>query len=186
MAQGSFSAQISQWVKETKDRELAVRNKATERIIEIMQEPGPSMATVAMAVATGQGLGKVKADGSRGVSRRAFGPIANPGGSGNLPVDTGFLRASLVVGRGTLNVPTTTPPENGPQSYSWDPGDVTFAISGASISDPIEARYTAAYARVAEYGGKNRKARRFVALAAQQWQGVVTQTANELKAQAGA
>lgn len=182
MAQGSFTAQISQWVKETKDRELAVRNRATERIIEIMQEPGPSMATVAKAVASGRGLGKVKADGSRGVSRRAFGPITNPGGSGNLPVDTGYLRASLVVGRGTLNLPTTTPPENGPQSYSWDPGDVTFAISGASISDPIEARYTAVYARVAEYGGKNRKARRFVALAAQQWQGVVAEAVHELKA----
>lgn len=183
MAQGSFKAQIDAWVKETKAREVAVRNRATELVIEAMQEPGPSLATAAKAVSAGVGLGKVKADGSRGVSKRAFGPIPNPGGSGNLPVASGYLRASLVVGKGTLAVPTTTPPEN-PGVYSWDPGDVTFVLSGASITDPIEARYTAVYARVAEYGGPNRRARRFVALAAQRWGEFVDQAVSEAKSRA--
>ena len=180
MAQGPFKLQIERWVAETKEREVAVRDRATELVIEAMQEPGPSMATAAMAVASGIGLGKLKADGSRGASKRAFGPITNPGGSGNLPVDTGFLRASLVVGRGTLSLPTTAPPENA-QGFTWDAGDVTFVLSGASITDPIEARYTAVYARVAEYGGPNRRARRFVALAAQRWGEFVNQAVNEAR-----
>lgn len=185
MAQGSFSSAVSAWVKETKEREIAVRNLAAQRVIEAMQEPGPSMATAAKAVSSGVGLGKVKKDGSRGVSRRAFGPIANPGGSGNVPVDTGFLRSSLVVGIGSLSLPTTTPPENATGPFDWDADQVTLVIRGAKMSDAIEARYTAVYSRVAEYGGGSRRPRRFVALAAQQWGRIVNEVCAEAKARAG-
>lgn len=185
MAQGAFASAVSAWVKETKERQVAVRNLAAERVIEVMQEPGPSMATAAKAVSAGIGLGKVRKDGSRGVSKRAFGPITNPGGSGNVPVDTGFLRASLVVGIGTLSLPTTTPPENATGAFDWDEGAVNLVLSGAKMSDAIEARYTAVYARVAEYGGGSRRARRFVALAAQQWGAIVDQACAEAKSRAG-
>ena len=150
-----------------------------------MQEPGPSMATAAKAVTGGVGLGKAKKDGTRGVSKRAFGPITNPGGTGNLPVDSGFLRASLVVGIGTLNLPTTHPPENATGPFDWDEGQVNLVLSGAKMSDAIEARYTAVYARKAEYGGGSRRARRFVALAAQQWGSIVEQACAEAKSRAG-
>ncbi len=185
MPQGSFSSTISAWVRETKERQVTVRNLATERVIEAMQEPGPSMATAAKAVAGGVGLGKVKKNGSRGNSKRAFGPIGNPGGSGNIPVNTGFLRASLVVGIGTLNLPTTPPPENATGPFDWDEGQVNLVLNGAKMSDAIEARYTAVYARKAEYGGGTRRPRRFVALAAQQWGAIVDQACAEAKARAG-
>nr|DAQ80072.1 MAG TPA: hypothetical protein [Caudoviricetes sp.] len=185
MAQGSFSSAVSAWVKETKERQIAVRNLAVERVIGLMQEPGPSMATAAKAVSKGVGLGKVKKDGSRGVSKRAFGPIANPGGSGNVPVDTGFLRASLVVGIGTLSLPTTSPPENATGPFDWDEGQVNLVLRGAKMSDPIEARYTAVYSRVAEYGGGSRRPRRFVALASQQWGAIVDQACQEAQRRVG-
>lgn len=106
------------------------------------------------------------------------------GQGGNMPVDTGYLRASLVVGLGTLALPTTRPPETG-GAFSFDPGSVALTIAGAEVTDPIEARYTAAYARVAEYGGENRLARRFVALAAQQWPRIVDEVVAEAKARTG-
>mgnify|MGYP006921370885 CR=1 FL=1 len=186
MAQGSFAAQVNDWVRETKERAVEVRNESAQRVIAVMQEPGPSKATVKMAVAAGVGLGKVKKNGERGVSRKAFGPIANPGGTGNLPVDTGFLRASLIVGRGPISAATTKPPEDEEgRSYSWNDSGLRLAIEGAPLTGTIEARYTAVYARVAEYGGPGRPGRRFVSLAAQQWQRIVSEVATEAQARAG-
>lgn len=180
----SYSAQVDKRVAETKALMLAVRRESIERHIELMQEPGPSKATAAKAVGAGAGLGKTKANGSRGVSKRAYGPITNPGGTGNLPVDSGFLRASLVVGIGSVSVPVTTPPPE-PTTFTWDEGQVELAIAGADIDDPIEARYTAVYARVAEYGGPNRMGRRFVGLAAQRWVQIVESVVADLKAGKG-
>jgi len=39
MAQGSFAAGVKEWVAETKERRLAVRNESAQRIVEIMQTP---------------------------------------------------------------------------------------------------------------------------------------------------
>jgi hypothetical protein len=191
---GSFEAQIDAWVRQTKERVQAVRDESTQRVIAAMQEPGPSRATVSKAISTGAGLGKTKKDGARGVSRRAFGPISNPGGAGNLPVDTGFLRASLVVGSAPLNAPVTTPPKDG-GSATWDAAVVTLALNNADLSDVVEARYTAAYARRIEYGftgtdslgrSYSQRGTRFVALAAQQWPQIVAAVAAETKSKAGA
>ena len=131
----------------------------------------------------------MKKDGSRGVSKRAFGPVAASGGGGRLPVDTGFLRASLQVSIGeTIPALVETPKEG---SFSWDSGDVTLALEGAELSDTVIAVYTAAYARRIEYGfkGKDSLGReysqagtRFVALAAQRWPQVVEQECAKAKA----
>lgn len=189
MAQGSFSAQVSQWVRDTKERQVAVRDASVQSIIEIMQEPGPSRAMTAKAVASGTGLGKTKADGSRGVSKKAFGPISQPGGGGLLPVDTGFLRASLKVSIGEALPPIAETPDEG--TFTWDPGEVSLALDGSKLSDTILAVYTAAYARRIEYGfkGKDSLGReysqsgsRFVALAAQRWPQVVEQECAKAKA----
>jgi hypothetical protein len=106
------------------------------------------------------------------------------GAGGNMPVDTGFLRASLVAGIGKVSEPTRRPPETD-APVSWDASAIDLVIMAASITDPIEARYTAVYARKAEYGGENRPARRFVALAAQQWPRIVNEVCVEAQARAG-
>jgi hypothetical protein len=186
MPQGSFKAQVDAWVAETKARMVAVRNGAAQRTIAVMQEPGPSKATVKKAVAAGAGLGKLRKDGTRGVSKRAFGPVPNPGGSGNLPVDTGFLRASLVATVGKANFTLRDRPvQRRRRTYQYDDSEVVFAISDAKLNDPIEAVYTARYARVVEYGSRGRAGRRFVALAAQQWPRIVAEVVAEAKARAG-
>ena len=134
----TYSAQVDKQVAETKAMMLAVRRESIERHIEIMQEPGPSKAGSAAAVAAGAGLGKIKKDGSRGVSKRAFGPVPSPGGGGRLPVATGFLRASLKVAIGQANFSIEKAPEGG-GSHTYDPATVTLAISNAEIDDPVEA-----------------------------------------------
>jgi len=179
MAQ-NFSASVADWVRESKAAMGVVRNEAAQRVIAVMQEPGGSMATTKKAIEVGFGTGR-----GGGNSRKRFGPIANPGGSGNMPVDTGFLRASLVVGIGTVNTPTTSPPADG-GAFSWDEAGANLVIEGADLQSPIEARYTAVYARVAEYGGPNRVARRFVALAAQQWPRIVADVVSEVGSRSGA
>lgn len=152
--QKSFSAQVSEWARETKERQIAVRNEAAQRVIAIMQTP------------VGQG--------------------------GNLPLDTGFLRASLMAAIGSANFEIKPEPaSDGPVPY--DAGQISLVISNAQLSDQIEAVYTAKYARRMEYGfvGKdslgrtyNQTGRRFVALAAQQWTRIVSEVATEAKARA--
>lgn len=137
---GSFSAQVSAWVAETRARQDAVRKEAAQDVIEIMQTPGPS--------------------------------VANPSGGrgGNMPIDTGFLRASLTGVLGTALPPASLKPKgDGKFSYSGD--QVNLTIAGSKLSDTITVAYTANYARFAEA----RYA--FTRLAAQQWQQVVDRAA---------
>jgi hypothetical protein len=104
---------------------------------------------------------------------------------GNMPVETGFLRASL---RTTLNSPASGSIANPGNPVQYDDGSVALAINGAELGDTIYAVYTAKYARRSEYGfvgedslGRtyNQVGRGFVRLAAQQWPQIVDQVANE-------
>lgn len=190
MAGASYTAQVDKDVAAVKELMLLVRNESVERAIEAMQEPGPSRARVASAVAAGEGLGKARKGGGRGVSKRAFGPVANPGGAGNLPVDTGFLRASLRVSLGdALPQLVATPKER--RAQAWDAAQVELTIAGADLDDTITAAYTAAYAARIEYGfagtdsaGRtySQGGRRFVGLAVQRWPQIVEGVVAELKA----
>lgn len=103
---------------------------------------------------------------------------------GNLRVDTGFLRASLVATT-SLALPMQRDKPDGPASFSYDGGQVNLVIAGADIKDPITAVYTADYARPREYGARGQPGDRWVALAAQQWPRVVNEVVAEAKARAG-
>lgn len=92
-------------------------------------------------------------------------PVAQ---GGNMPVDTGFLRNSLVSG---LNGSTSL---SGSDSY-------VLAVAGAKLGDVIEAGWTAKYARFVEYGTSKMQARRFMGQAAAQWQAIVTRNAERLR-----
>lgn len=102
-------------------------------------------------------------------------PVAK---GGNMPVKSGFLRASLKATIGLSNFATIANP-NATGSYAYDPAQISLVIAGADVNDPITAVYTAVYANVANYGGPNREARMFVDLAAQRWPGIVSQVAAE-------
>lgn len=146
MAQGSYTASVSAWVRETKARMEAVHKESAQRLVEIMQTP----------VSLG----------------------------GNLPVDTGFLRASLLATTG--NLPRQTENPGGAARFSYDGGQVNLVIAGADLTDVITVAYTANYAHHVEYGAKGRPGRRFVALASQQWPRIVSEVAAEAQRRAGA
>lgn len=117
-------------------------------------------------------------------------------GGGNMPVDTGYLRASLLAS-------TDAPPDVredavGEKKKDYKPltddegltGNVAVIISGAQIGQTIYVCYTAAYARRIEYGfsgedslGRvyNQAGRGFVRLAAQRWPLIVEEVVNDLK-----
>lgn len=133
MAQGSFSATVSEWVAKTKQRQEAVYKGSAQTIVSYMQ------------------------------TTRAAG--------GNLRVDTGFLRASLIATTGTIPAVTFKP--EGVDRFYYDAGPINLVISGAAITDPIIVAYTANYARPREYGARGQPGDRWVGLAAQLWVGVV-------------
>jgi hypothetical protein len=146
MAQGSFAAKVSDWVRETKARTDAVYRESAQRVISLMQTP------------VGQG--------------------------GNLPVDTGFMRASLRVNLG-FGLPAAMDKPDGVAAFAYDPGAVNLTISGADVKTPITAAYGAVYSKHVEYGSRGRAGRRFVSLAAMQWPRIVSEVATEAQARAG-
>lgn len=104
---------------------------------------------------------------------------------GNLRVDTGFLRASLRFAVGQANFAITYKPEGEGAKFAFDSAAVSLVLAGADIEDPIEAVYTANYARPREYGARGQPGDRWVALAAQQWPQVVDGVVADLKARRG-
>ena len=88
-------------------------------------------------------------------------PVAK---GGRMPVDTGFLRNSMVSG---LNGSTSL---TGPDSYA-------LVIAQAGLDDVIFAGWTAEYARHVEYGARGRPGRFYMRGAAQKWQTIVNKNA---------
>lgn len=147
MAQQSFDASVSAWVKQSERRMETVFKESAQDVISEMNEVGPSKAN------------------------------PNSFGTGNMPVDTGYLRASLQSG---LNAPPNEmvfrpPPEDEKKRTDYDPEAVALTINGAKVTDRIFATYGAVYARRMEamYG--------FVRLAAQNWQSIVNKRAAIVK-----
>lgn len=101
-------------------------------------------------------------------------PVAE---GGNMPVDTGFLRASLQVTVNGAPVPAIRPnPNPNAPKGSLDNYTATvasLAIAGAEIGDSVVASYSANYAPMIEYGTSKSAPRGFVRLAAAQWQEIV-------------
>lgn len=95
----------------------------------------------------------------------------------NVPVDTGFLRASLQAG---LNAPANTASQPNPGgSFSYDGSQVSLVIANASLNDVVYATYGANYAIFVEYGTSKMAPRAFVRQAAAQWPQIVDEVARE-------
>lgn len=83
---------------------------------------------------------------------------------GRMPVDTGFLRSSLIA---SLNGSTVG---SGSDAY-------VMAVAGAELGDVIFAGWTAKYARFQEYGTSRMPGNFYMLGAAQQWQAIVARNA---------
>ena len=118
-------------------------------------------------------------------------PVAK---GGNMPIDTGFLRSSLLA-------TTTAIPRVGDDyqdSAVGKEGDavsptITVALAGWTPEQTLYLGWTAVYARAAHYGSESgvgvderggytgRPARLWVTLAAQRWPQIVAEVARELR-----
>jgi hypothetical protein len=111
-------------------------------------------------------------------------PVAK---GGNLPVDTGFLRASLQVNLigpvATIKDNLFTTPNSAPD---WNSSDLTLSLVNFDIGKTIWATYGANYAAHVHYGANGRVGRQFVTLAAQKWVSIVNRNAAALKASVAA
>lgn len=100
-----------------------------------------------------------------------------------VPVDTGFLRASVQASVSEMPRISSEKSSGGGSRRRRTalPGDVTLAIAGAKIGQTIYVGYTASYAGFVEYGTSKMAPRAYVGQAVIQWPQTVNQVVNELK-----
>lgn len=105
------------------------------------------------------------------------------GAGGNMPIDTGFLRASLMASTAAMPSLLYDNPGGAIRGGALGAHDneVTLAILGAELGDTIYLGYTANYAGYVNYGAQGRPPRQFVDRAAQQWESIVAGVCSEVK-----
>lgn len=180
MPNTSFSAEIAEWARNVEGAVEAIIKESAQDVVEEMQKVGYSVAAQKKAIT--KGLGSV----GRGKNRKAIqGPVAATGGGGNLPVDTGFLRASLMASASAMpQIERGKRPVDG-KAYAFDFGEIEAVIAGADTSKPLFFGYTAAYANAVHWGLNGQTPRRWVSLAAQKWSQYVDARAAEAKSRLG-
>ena len=142
---------------------------------------GPFTAGVNAWVAqTEARMRAVRAEAAQRVVEIMQTPVAK---GGNMPVDTGFMRASLQgqIGMGLFG-PMSKP--KGVDKFDYDAGPVNLVIAGSKLTDTITVAFTANYAIHQEYGARGRPGRAFVRLASQQWGRVVQEVSAEAQTRA--
>jgi hypothetical protein len=154
----SFADQVSQWVLKTQKRQDAVLRESVQRLKDEMQKVGPS--------------------------------VANPAGGegGNMPVDTGFLRASIQASfDGPIPMRAGAFADKS-KTYAYDPAPLVALIAKMKVGQTIWLTYGAAYARAVEYGARGHPGYAFVRKAAQKWPQIVEQVSKEAqqRSEAGA
>lgn len=128
-------------------------------------------------MATQQRVTAVLRESARRVIEEMQRPV-NEGG--NMPIDTGFLRASLVVVVNG-NPPIANRISDG-RRYAYNASTIVLEIAKFNAGDRMVAAYTANYARHLEYGSQGRAGRGFTRLASQQWGRIVQEVTAEAKA----
>lgn len=99
-----------------------------------------------------------------------------------VPVDTGFLRASLMASATAMPVLSLNNPGG---AHSVDIGTIELVIVGADIGDTIYLGYTAKYGAHVHYGANGRPGRPWVDMAAQRWASIVAAKSAEVKSRLG-
>lgn len=99
-----------------------------------------------------------------------------------VPVDTGFLRASL---RASTTAMPVLALENPGGAFVADAGEITLVIAGADIGDTIYLGYTANYGAFVHYGANGHAGRPWVDMVAQRWAQIVAAKSAEVKARLG-
>ena len=163
MASSTFVTEMTEWTLRYEAYSEAVFKDATQATVAEMQKVGPN----------------------------ARDPSAGEGG--RMPVDLGFLRASLMASTAAMPVMDKKAPE-GRTPVPYSPDDVNLIIRNAEIGKPIFVGFTAVYARRVNYGftgqdklGReyNQEGRLFVEHAAEQWSELVAKSEAKARAASG-
>ena len=94
--------------------------------------------------------------------------------SNGVPIDLGFARASVLASTDAMPAinPNATNKSKTPASFDF--GQITTVISGATLGQTIYIGWTAAYILALEYGHSKQAPQGFARLAAAQWQSIVS------------
>lgn len=99
-----------------------------------------------------------------------------------VPIDTGFLRNSLLASTTAMPALTRENP-GGPGADGL--AEIVLVIAGAEAGDVIYLGYTANYAAHVHYGANGRPSRPWVSMVAQRWEQIVATKAAEVRARLG-
>lgn len=99
-----------------------------------------------------------------------------------VPVDTGFLRSSLMASTAAMPMMTRANPG---VALPDGLGEIMLVIASADVEDTIFLGYTANYAAFVHYGAGGREPRQWVTLVAQRWPEIVAAKAADVKARLG-
>ncbi len=99
-----------------------------------------------------------------------------------VPIDTGFLRASLRASTASMPVLSLDNPGG---AHSIDVGQIELVIMGADIGDTVYLGYTAKYGAHVHYGANGRPGRPWVDMVAQRWASIVAAKSAEVKSRLG-
>lgn len=107
------------------------------------------------------------------------------GAGGNLPVDTGYLRASFQASN--VAPPPINPGSKGNagEKYAFNSGPINLVINNTELGGTVFICVTASYATHVEFGTSKQPAALFVSQAAQRWPQIVNQVQAELKGKLG-
>jgi hypothetical protein len=100
-----------------------------------------------------------------------------------VPVDTGFLRSTLMASTTTMPVLNQVNPGQG--AFAPDVGTIELVIAGADAGDTIYLGYTANYGAHVHYGANGRPGRPWVSMVAQRWPAIVDRVAARVRSRLG-
>lgn len=100
-----------------------------------------------------------------------------------VPVDTGFLRSSLMAS--TTSMPVMSLDNPGAGVFSPDIGTIELVIAGADAGDTIYLGYTANYGAYVHAGANGRPGRPWVAMVAQRWPSIVATVSARVRSRLG-
>lgn len=99
-----------------------------------------------------------------------------------VPVDTGFLKASL---RASTTAMPALSLNNPGGTFTPDNGQIELVIMAADVGETIYLGYTAKYGAYVHYGAGGRPPRPWVDMVAQRWASIVADKTKELRNRLG-
>lgn len=102
---------------------------------------------------------------------------------GRMPVDTGFLRASLEVGTTPVENLSWMHPGHSQGQFSWSIAEVERTVRSAKVGDIVYMVYQSETADWLEFGTSENRAYGFQRGAVQQWPSIVRRVARSLEKQ---